>query len=255
MEKEKVGPKISLVIPSYNEEKNILEILKKCESYFTLQKYLYEVLVVDDGSTDSTLTIAQNFASTNKNIRVISLSHKGKGSAVMAGLSLAKGKYVLCVDADLAVPLDETRKIIHYIEDAGFDICIASRQGVGAVRHNESFFRRLLSRSFNYIVRLLLIKDIKDTQCGFKAYTQTSLKKVLPKLKIYSEAKEIPGPKIGAIEVEILFVSQKHRLKIKSIPVEWTYTKVKRVILIKDTFVKLKDVFKVWYYNKKNLYT
>lgn len=253
-EKIKKAVFLSVVIPAFNEEKNILNTLKRVEGFLNEQEYSYEILVMDDGSTDSTVEVANNFARANKNVKVHSLPHRGKASTVLEGMQKSEGDFVLFSDADLATPIEEVRKLLHYATNEKYDVVIASREGVGAVRKDEPFIRHLMGRVFNIIVQLLLVKGINDTQCGFKLFSQTSAKKIVSKLSLYRNAKVIKIPKVTAFDVEMLFVAKKLKYKIKSVPVEWQYVETKRVSPLRDSFVNFWDVVKVFINDKKGKY-
>lgn len=245
---------LSIIVPTYNEEKNILNTLKKIGSFLESQKYTYEILLMDDGSTDSTSEIASNFSKANKFVKVCKLPHRGKAATVIAGMEMAGGDYVLFSDADLATPIEEVKKLLHYVINDKYDIAIASREGIGAVRKNEPFIRHIMGRVFNLIVQILLVKGLKDTQCGFKLFTNHSCKKVVSKLSLYKNAKEIKVPKVTAFDVEILFVAKRLGFKIKSVPVEWTHIETDRINPLRDSFVNFFDVLKVWLNDKKGYY-
>lgn len=254
--KEAVSSKIylSVVIPAYNEEKNILTTLKKVEAYLEKQDFSYEILVMDDGSSDSTAEIANNFAKANKNVQVFVLPHRGKAPTVIDGMEKATGKFILFSDADLATPIEEVKKLLHYLVDDNYDLSIASREGVGAVRRNEPFIRHLMGRVFNYIVQILLVKGLNDTQCGFKLFKHNVCKNIVSKLSLYKNSKEIKVPKVTAFDVEILFVAKKLGYKIKSVPVEWTYVETPRISPLRDSIVNFLDVVKVFVNDKKGNY-
>ena len=245
---------ISVVIPAFNEEKNILSTLKKVESFLINYKKSYEILVMDDGSTDATVSIATTFANTNPKIKIVPLIHKGKANAVIQGLKKAQGKYILFSDADLATPIEELKKLLHYITDQKYDISIGSREGVGAVRKDEPLYRHIMGRIFNYLVQIVLIKGINDTQCGFKLFTYESAKTIIKKMKLYSDAPEIKVAKVTAFDTEILFLAKKLGYKVKSVPVEWQYVETVRVSAWRDSLQNFLDVVNVWINDKKGLY-
>lgn len=247
-------PFISVVIPAYNEQKNIVGTLKKVEMFLNSFKKSYEILVMDDGSSDSTYEVAKTFSKTNSKILVTLLPHKGKANAVIQGLRKAKGKYILFSDADLATPIEEIKKLLHYITDQKFDISIGSREGVGAVRKDEPLYRHIMGRVFNYLVQIILFKGIQDTQCGFKLFTNESAKTIIKKMKLYSNAPEITVPKVTAFDTEILFLAKKLGYKVKSVPVEWQYVETTRVSAWRDSLQNFLDVLNVWINDKKGLY-
>lgn len=245
---------ISIVIPAFNEEKNILGTLKKTESFFEGQGYSYEILVMDDGSKDSTYNIASNYARTNPLIKVFKLVHRGKANTVIDGIKMASGSYILFTDADSATPIYEVKKLLHYITDQGFDISIGSREGVGAVRKNEPWLRHFMGRVFNTIIQFLLVSDIEDTQCGFKLFTRDVASNIIKRMKLYTIAEEISVPKVTAFDVEMLFIARKLGYKIKPVPVEWNYGENSKVNNVRDSWNNLLEVLKVWWNNRKGLY-
>lgn len=262
MEKDKkVGSKnlifLSVIIPAYNEEAVILDTVKNIDSFLTTQGYPFEIIVSNNASTDNTLSLVQNYQKTNKNVVVVNLDKKGKALAVTEGMRKAVGKYVLFTDADNATPIQEVKKLLHYVEDENYDIAIGSREGTGAVRHNEPFIRHFMGRVFTILIKSFLFTGIEDTQCGFKLFTQSSINKILPKLDIFSQKKlqqiEIPGVNAN-FDVELLFVAKKQGLKIKSVPVEWTYGEGTKVNKIKDSWTAFVGIMKVWLNNKKGKY-
>ncbi len=247
-------PFISIVIPAYNEEKNILNTLKTIEEFLSQQDYSYEILVMNDGSTDSTSSIAHNFSNTNKHIFVYDLPHKGKANAVLEGFRKAKGTYVLFSDADLATPIKELKKLLHYALDEGYDVVIASREGVGALRKNEPWIRHFMGRVFNYIVQFMLIPGLDDTQCGFKLFKRSKALQIIDKMRIHANSKELKVPKVTAFDVEMLFLARKMGLKIKPVSVEWHYGEDTKVNNLRDSVNNFLEVLKVWWNNKKGLY-
>jgi dolichyl-phosphate beta-glucosyltransferase len=246
---------LSVVTPAYNEEKNILNTLKKIEGFLEQEPYNYEVLVMNDGSQDKTGEIAGKYADTNSKIKVYNLPHRGKAPTVVDGIKTARGKYVLFTDADSATPIEEVKKLLFYAVEENYEVVIASREGIGAVRHNEPFTRHIMGRIFNKIVQFLLLPGIEDTQCGFKLFENKAAKKVINNMKLYTEAQEISVPRVTAFDVEMLYVAKKLGYKIKSVSVEWNYGKYSKVSHFRDSLVNLSDVLKVWWNNKKGVYS
>lgn len=260
MEKTKkinISPNIflSVVIPAFNEESVILNTLKSVEQFLSTQGYRYEILVANDGSQDSTLSIANEYAKNSKGVRVLNLPHRGKASTVIDGMKNAAGEMVLFTDADNATPIHEVKKLLHYVQSEGYDIAIGSREGTGAVRHNEPFIRHLMGRTYNMLIKIILFNGIEDTQCGFKLFTQESVNKIVPKLKMFGDSKEIKVASVAAaFDVEVLFIAKKQGLKIKPVPVEWTYGENTKVNKLRDSWVTFVDIFKVWLNAKKGKY-
>lgn len=198
---------ISIVIPAYNEESRIGDSLKKIIDYFSKRKEKYEIIVVNDGSKDKTVDVVKKF----KKVKLINNStNKGKGFAVKNGVSHAKGDYILFSDADLSTPIQEFEKLISQINK--YDVVIGSRRMKGAnIKKKQPFHRRFLGKGFGFVVQLLAVWGIDDTQCGFKLFKKEIAKRVFNKQTING----------WAFDVEILFITKKLGYKIKEVPVIW----------------------------------
>lgn len=243
-----IPPEISIVIPTYNEEKRgIKKNLGVVVDFLESGGYDYELIVADDGSTDNTVAVAEEFARGKERVRILKLPHRGKGATVRDGMLAAGGKYLLFSDADLATPIDELKRLLNWVKEQGFDIAIASREGVGAQRENEPWYRHVMGRIFNFLVQLVAIRGIEDTQCGFKLFKAATAKEILKRLKIYGqqETEELKDPYLGAFDVEILFLAQKLGYKIKEVPVTWHYAETQKLDPFEDSIRMARDVIKV----------
>jgi dolichyl-phosphate beta-glucosyltransferase len=215
---------ISIVIPAYNEEKRIGKTLKKVYEYFKEKKIEFEIIVVDDGSNDKTVEIVENFSFDKKEIRI--LKHEknmGKGAAVKTGILNAKGELILFTDADLSTPIEEFEKLKNEIEN-GYDIAIGSR-GLkdSKIVIPQPFYRRIIGRIFPLLVRLLVINDFKDTQCGFKLFKKEVGKKIFSQLKTNG----------FAFDVEVLARGKKENFKIAEVGVVWYNSPESKVSVLK----------------------
>ncbi len=251
-----IPPEISVIIPTYNEEKRgIKKNLAVVVDFLESEEYNYEVIVADDGSTDNTVAVAEEFARGKERVRVLKLSHRGKGATVRDGMLEAKGKYLVFSDADLATPINELKRLLNWIEQ-GFDIAIASREGIGAQRENEPWYRHVMGRGFNFLVKLIALRGIEDTQCGFKLFKAAVAKEILKRLKIYGreETEELTQPYLGAFDVEILFLAQKLGYKIKEVPVTWHYAETQKLDPLKDSIRMARDVLMVRLNDLKGVY-
>jgi glycosyltransferase involved in cell wall biosynthesis len=233
------------VIPAYNEAGRIRQTLETAWVYLQGQPYHSELLVVDDGSPDDTSRIASDFAADHPGVRVLSIPHGGKAAAVRAGMLAATGDLIAFSDADLATPLN-------YLTDfraatlAGDDIVIGSREGQGASRIDEPFYRHFMGRVFNLIVRILLLPGLQDTQCGFKLFRREAVRTILDKSRLYREGTaEVRGPRVTAFDVELLVVARRQGFRIRSISVAWTYGTQSKVNPVRDTLSNLSDVLLV----------
>ena len=172
--------KISIVIPAYNEEKNLKRgVLDTVKKYLNELKVEYEVLIVDDGSSDQTKEIVKKIISENHKFKLIENSHGGKAIAVMSGMEKALGDIVLFTDMDQATPINQLDKFLPMFEN-GFDIVIGSRTG----RKGAPFIRKLSAWGFSILRAIILGLPFKDTQCGFKAFNKKAVDKIIPKINI-----------------------------------------------------------------------
>jgi dolichyl-phosphate beta-glucosyltransferase len=236
----------SIVIPVFNESDKISQNLTQVVGFMRTFSKKFEVVVVDDGSRDNTAKIVSNYAKDNPEVKLVKNPHKGKGYTVLTGMKKAKGDLVYMADADLSTPIEELKKLSIWIKEHEYDIVIASREGVGANRVDEPFYRHLMGRVFNLVVQLVAIPGIKDTQCGFKLFTNDAAQKVFGMLDIYGDdTQEIEEAYLGAWDVEVLFIAKKLGYRIKEIPVKWVYVKTTRLSPLRDSFKMFVDVVKV----------
>lgn len=240
------GIYLTVVIPAYNEEKRIERSLEKLYKYFESQPYPYEIIVSDDGSTDSTKDIVRRYQEEWPRLVLLENTHKGKAPAVISGMKAATGRYVLFTDVDLSVSIHELGKMLVWVEDQGYDLAIASREGPGAIRMNEPYMRHLMGRVFNFIVQILVLPGINDTQCGFKIFRQLPAQQIFQRTRLYTDNdNEITGAKVSGFDVEILFIAKKLGYKIREIPVTWEYKDSSKVHNLKDSYYNLMDVIRV----------
>lgn len=227
---------LSVVIPAFNEEGRIKKTLKKIESYLTKNDYPIEIIVVDDGSVDNTVNIVEELRKNNGNIFLLKNKfNRGKGYSVRKGMLYAQGKLVLFSDADLSTPIEEIEKFFPWF-DQGYDIVIGSR-GLPQSRIvvHQPFYRETIGRIFNFLVQLLVIGGIKDTQCGFKCFKSDVAKDLF-------EKQTIPG---FCFDVEILLMAVRKGLKIKEVPIKWFNSSNTKVNMFFDSFIMFWDLLKI----------
>ena len=238
-------PFLSVVVPAYNEERRLPQTLQTIADYLARQSYASELIVVDDGSVDQTAQLVETFCATHPNVKLIRNDHRGKGYAVRTGMLAAKGHIVLFSDADLSTPIEEIAEMLPWFE-RGYGVVIGSREGKGARRIKEPFYRHLMGRAFNLIVRLLTVRGIDDTQCGFKAFRDDVARDVFSRMKLYGEnAKRVTDAMVTGFDVEVLYLAQKAGIKIKEVPVEWRYGNETKVNPLKDSWRNFRDVVMV----------
>ncbi len=237
-------PSLSLVIPAYNEARRIESTVRTAAAYFAAQPYRSELIIVDDGSTDGTGELAAAALHDVPHGRVVTIPHAGKAAALRAGLSSATSDLIGFSDADLATPLEYLAELRSAIANGG-DIAIGSREGTGARRYDEPWYRHVMGRGFNLIVRTLLLPDVHDTQCGFKLFRRETIHTLLDRSLLYRDADPVRGPRVTAFDVELLVVGRRLGYRICQIPVSWRYGQQSKVDPARDTWHNLRDVLQV----------
>ncbi|HEU5016233.1 MAG TPA: dolichyl-phosphate beta-glucosyltransferase [Roseiflexaceae bacterium] len=238
-------PYLSIIIPAYNEERRLPRTLAAILAYLQQQPYPAEVLVADDGSTDTTAALVEQYAAEHENVRLLPLNHRGKGFAVRAGALAATGDYVLLCDADLATPIKEWEKL-HTSLTSGYDVAIGSREGLGAQRLGEPWFRHLMGRVFNRVVQIVAIGGIQDTQCGFKAFSRRAAHDLFRRVQLYGDdAQIVRGAAVTAFDVEVLFLARRRGYRIHEVPVIWNYGEETKVNPLRDSLRNFRDVLRV----------
>ena len=227
-------PALSVVIPAYNEETRLGPTLEQIVRYCERDQPSYEIVVVDDGSADATVEVARSITAPTGTIRVIELGvNRGKGAAVRAGMLAAAGGQILFSDADLATPIEELPKLQAKLAE-GYDVAIGSRAVKGAdIRVRQHPIRELAGRTFNVLVRVLVMGGIKDTQCGFKLFTHAAATYLFTKA-------EMDG---FVFDVEVLYLA-KNKYRVAEVPVVWHHVEESRVSRLAGarTFVDLARV-------------
>lgn len=234
---------ISVVIPAYNEEKRIGPTLQKIIKYLKSHFNKYEIIVLNDCSTDLTNKIVSKYMNKKQNknnqnnVRIIqSEKNEGKGNSIKKGILAAKYPLVLFSDADLATPIEELDKLIKFIDK--YDVVIASRNMKDSdVRTKQPFYRVLLGKTFPKLVSLIVLRGFKDTQCGFKLFKTSKAKKIV----------SLQTLNRFAFDVEILFIAKKLGYKIKEVPVVWIDKKDSKVHPVKDSLKMFADLLRIKY--------
>ena len=236
-------PFLSVVIPAYNEEARIAQTLETLAGYLQGRSYSWEVIVVDDGSQDGTARLAQAAADRDPRIRLVSLSHRGKGWAVKAGMLNAQGQHRFLADADLSMPIEHLERFLPpALPDV--DIAIGSREAPGSRRFHEPLRRHLMGRVFNRMVRLLAVRGFSDTQCGFKRFEAQAAETLFAMQRAHG----------FGFDVEVLFLAQRMGMRIKDVPIDWYYEEGSKVKPLRDSFLMLKDIFAVRWSHARGKY-
>lgn len=234
---------LSVIIPAYNESENFKNgALDQAYEYLQQQGYSFELILVDDGSDDQTLSQLQAFAKGKSEVQVVALPHRGKAPTVRDGMLEATGKYRLFTDFDQSTPISEIEKLIPFLEK-GYDIVIGSREVKGSKREHEPWHRHLMGKGFNLVVKIFTVRGIQDTQCGFKLLTDEATKSLFPDLRITVSPKT--DSFTGAFDVELLFLASKRGMRIAEVPVHWKHRHTDRVNPVKDSMRMFADVLRV----------
>ena len=232
-------PMVSIVIPAYNEAERIGDSIRKVNEYVRQSRLSIEVIVVDDGSADSTRDIVR--ANSHDSLRLVQNGENhGKGYSVRQGVANATGTWVLFTDADLSAPIEELQKLfdVGIKEDA--DIVIGSRAvDRSYIEKHQNRFRELGGIFFNLMVRLLLGLKLSDTQCGFKLFKRE------PTIAVFQK-QTTQG---FGFDPEILFIAAKRGLKIREVPVRWSHSEGSKVNFLRDGTRMFADLVRIrWNY-------
>lgn len=205
---------LSIVIPAYNEERRLPRAVKEVAA-FAKGKGGFEIIVVDDGSKDATATVTRELAKAQPEVRLISYQpNRGKGGAVKEGMLAAQGRYVLFTDTDQSTPIGELDKLLAKLESGGCDIAIGSRRVPGAqVERGHTWWRAVASRGFWWLSRMMAVRGVADTQCGFKCMTHEAVQKTFPQLTTDS----------AIFDIEMLIVAAREGLRVAELPVRWSH--------------------------------
>ncbi len=247
-------PFLSVIIPSYNEQKNFSRgVLDDVLKYLKQQKYAWELILTDDGSSDGTVQQLRKFAKNSPHIQVLENPHMGKGPTVQAGMLQATGKWRLFTDFDQSTPLKEVETLLEHTKN--YPVVIGSREIHGAKRNREPLHRHVMGRAFNILVQTLAIPGILDTQCGFKLFSADATEKIFPRLFVYGKQEAREDAFTGAFDVEALYLARKWGYKIKEIPIFWQHNETNRVSPVKDSFRMLRDILRVRLADLQGKYT
>jgi dolichyl-phosphate beta-glucosyltransferase len=228
---------LSIVIAAYNEEARLDSTLRRVSSYLEHSGISYEIIVVNDGSSDNTLTVLQGLSSTLPHLSIISYPlNRGKGFALRTGVLASTGELVLISDADLSTPIEEVERLGEPIVGQDFDVAIGSRAlAMSNILRKQPWWRRGMGKTFNRIVKLLVLDEFHDTQCGFKLFRGELARELFRQATIDR----------FAFDVEILLLARQTGHRVAEIPVAWRNAPGSKVNPVTDSWKMLKDVVRL----------
>ena len=226
---------LTVVIPALNEEGNIGQTLEKVAAYLGSHGTAYEVIVVDDGSTDRTASVVRAAARRDPLIQLLASQHLGKGGAIRQGVSAARGRYVLFMDADYSTRIEEWVQCASWLSD-GFDVVIGSRKMPGAVvKVRQHPLREGMGKGFTWLVNRWLGTRVSDVTCGFKCFTAEAAHGIFGFQRVNG----------WGFDAEILFLARRLGFRLKEIPVMWANDATTNVRLARDatrSFLELVNI-------------
>jgi Glycosyltransferases involved in cell wall biogenesis len=230
------APRLSVVIPAYNEEQRLPGTIGQIERYLEGRGVDYELILVDDGSADGTRQVMDEAAARNPRVHLEVLpSNRGKGRALAAGVLVARGDEVLVTDADLSTPIEELEKLEVALK-AGAGVAIASRSVKGSrIEVPQPIYRVLMGKAFNLIVQIALLPGIWDTQCGFKLFRADVAQPVFASLTTDG----------FGYDPEVLYLAKRRGVRIAEVPVVWRNSAPTKVMAIRSSLDMFKHVVRV----------
>lgn len=238
------NPLLSVVIPSFNEKLNLeRNVLDEVNDYLLKQDYTWEVILTDDGSTDGTVTELATYASIHPGFKLVTNAHAGKGPTVKAGMLAARGDWRLFTDFDQSTPIQEIKKLWPFTKN--YQIISGSREVSGAMRDKEPLHRHIMGRAFNFLVQILAVPGMLDTQCGFKLFSAQATEKLFRSLYIYGNNLPMKHAFTGAFDVELLFLGHKYGFPMVEVAIIWHHFQSDRVNPIRDSLRMLRDILRI----------
>lgn len=237
------NPYLSLILPAHNEAKRLPQSLNQVNEFVKHQPYECEVLVVENASTDDTAKIAEDFQKRFPQLKLIRLEQGGKGNAIRAGMLAAQGEYRFMADVDFSMPVNQISRFMPP-NLPQTHVAIASREQPGSKRIGEPFYRHLIGRVFNFLVRLLVLPGLQDTQCGFKCFSAEAAEQIFPRQTLEG----------WSFDVEVLAIARELGYKVVEVPITWTYRAGSRMSILSDSWKMFKDLLLIRSKKRKGIY-
>ena len=237
---------VSVVLPAYNEARRILSSLEQVDDHFRKRGFSYEIVVVDDGSTDDTRAVVEEAQAKYSSLRFMTNDrNRGKGFSVRHGVMEARGQFVLFSDADLSAPIEESDKLLNPLREERLELTLGSRSlDRRLIGIHQPWMREQSGRIFNLCVRWILGLNFADTQCGFKAFRRESLVPVFQRMRVMG----------FGFDPEMLFVAKAYGLRMREIPVRWNHAAGSKVSFVSDAILMFFDLIRIRWYNFRGCY-
>lgn len=236
-------PFLSLIIPAHNEAERLPQSLNQIQQFVVQQPFESEVLVIENASTDDTAKIVEEHQTGFPQLKLIRLEQGGKGNAIRTGMLAASGEYRFMADVDFSMPVEEISRFLPPMLIQP-QIAIASREQQGSKRIGEPFYRHLIGRVFNYLVRLLVLPGLQDTQCGFKCFSAEAVEKIFPKQTLEG----------WSFDVEVLTIARELGFEVVEVPITWTFQAGSRMSILSDSWRMFKDLLLIRSNKRKGQY-
>lgn len=227
-------PFLSIIIPAHNEETRLPQTLEQALAFLKTQNYPSEILVVENGSSDRTFEVAQEFTQRHPTLRVIRETERGKGLAVRRGMLEARGQYRFMCDADLSMSIEQVNRFLPP-HSQNVDVAIGSREAAGAVRFDEPPYRHIGGRAINFAIRVLILPGLQDTQCGFKCFTAEAAEKIFPRQTLAG----------WSFDIELLYIARRLGLTVREIPIHWRFSPETKLSAVQDALRMVRDIFRI----------
>jgi dolichyl-phosphate beta-glucosyltransferase len=236
-------PYLSVIVPAHNEERRLAGTLEKLFLFFNHQPYRTEILIIENASSDKTADVVRAQIATHPNLRLLQTALAGKGRAVRMGMLHATGEWRFFCDADLSMPIEEINKFLPP-QNENDDICIGSREAIGAHRYGEPFLRHFTGRVFSWAVKRLVMGGFEDTQCGFKCFRAPAAEALFSRQRFSG----------WSFDVEVLYLARRMGFRIREIPIPWYYRSDSQVRMIKDSWQMLFDICRIRLHEARGTY-
>jgi glycosyltransferase involved in cell wall biosynthesis len=211
--------RLSVIIPCYNEAKNLERgVLDEVASYLAGWPYSWQVVIANDESTDASRRLLDQFVRIHPRFTLVDIPHGGKPAAIWAGIQAATGDLLLLTDMDQSTPIGELDRLLPWAEQ-GYEVVIGSRK---STREGTSLLRKAGSYVFLTLRRRFLLREILDTQCGFKLVRRDVALELFPRLEFLRKAERPAGWNVTAFDVEFLYLAARHGYRIREVEVRWS---------------------------------